>query len=119
MDLKFELLSCVDALEEGKLVAERLRELARAAGQVRQSLLYMQTWSTDIESEVLGYNLVVNGERVIGDEDPDAWPYRSVAAAIRDGWRIVSFPNLALLMDEERTIGYGCEFILDKMEAVE
>ena len=43
MDLKFELLSCVDALEEGKLVAERLRELARAAGQVRQSLLYMQT----------------------------------------------------------------------------
>jgi hypothetical protein len=41
-----------------------------------------------------------------------------VAAAIRDGWRIVSFPNLALLMDEERTIGYGCEFILDKMEAV-
>ena len=78
----------------------------------------MQTWSTDIESEVLGYNLVVNGERVIGDEDPDAWPYRSVAAAIKDGWRIVSFPNLALLMDEERTIGYGCEFILEKMEAL-
>ena len=43
MDLKFELLSCVDALEEGKLVAERLRELARAAGQVRQSFVQMSS----------------------------------------------------------------------------
>ena len=118
MDLKSEILRCADELDSGRLKAERLRELADSVGELRQSLLYMQTWSTDIESELLGYNLIVNGERIVGAEDSQEWPYQSVAAAVKDGWRIISFPNMALLMDEERTIGYGCEFILEKMEPV-
>ena len=47
-------------------------------------------------------------------EDSKDWPYQSVLEAIRDGWRVVQFPNLALLMDESRTYGLGCEFILEK-----
>ena len=31
-----------------------------------------------------------------------------------DGWRIVKFPELAILLDDRRTYGLGCEFILEK-----
>jgi hypothetical protein len=31
-----------------------------------------------------------------------------------DGWRVVKFPELALLLQEDKTFGFGCEFILEK-----
>ena len=37
--------------------------------------------------------------------------------AIRDGWRIIEFPNLALLLDESRTYAYGAEFVLEKIRS--
>ena len=33
---------------------------------------------------------------------------------MRDGWRILKFPELSLQLLEEKTIGFGCEFILEK-----
>jgi hypothetical protein len=33
-----------------------------------------------------------------------------------EGWRIVKFPEMALLVDETRTYGFGCDFILEKWE---
>lgn len=116
MDLKAELENCAEALRNEELNPERLLELAESVGKLRQSLLYMQAFSTDVESELLGYTLIVNGERIAGPDDPDQWPYQTVAAAVKDGWRIISFPNMALLLDEVRTHGFGCEFILEKME---
>jgi hypothetical protein len=29
-------------------------------------------------------------------------------------WRVIQFPNLTLMMDERRTYGLGCEFILER-----
>ena len=116
MNLKNELEQCAVALERGELAAERLRQLSASLDSGRQSLLYMQSWSTDIESQLMGYTLIVKGERAQGQENPDDWPYQSVAESVKDGWRIISFPNLALLLDEERTVGFGCEFILEKWE---
>ena len=49
-----------------------------------------------------------------GPADPEEWPYRTVVEAIRDGWRVIQFPNLALLLDEKRSYGLGCEFILER-----
>ena len=118
MDLKAELEECAAALERRELAPERLRQLAATINRDgrRQSLLYMQSFSTDIDRHLLGYTLVVNGERVKGPDDPDDWPYQCVADAVRDGWRIISFPNMALLLHEEHTYGLGCEFVLEKME---
>ena len=79
-----------------------------------QDLLYLQTKGTSLDSAVLGMTLVQDGQISDGPEDPDDWPYQSVLEAIRDGWRVIQFPNLALLMDESRTYGLGCEFILEK-----
>ncbi len=66
MNLKAELEECAAALERGELAPERLRRLAAAINRDgrRQSLLYMQSFSTDIDRHLLGYTLVVNGERV-------------------------------------------------------
>lgn len=81
-----------------------------------QDLLYLQTNSTSLESGVLGMTLVENGHVTALPDDPQAWPYQSVLEAIQDGWRVVQFPNLALLMDESKTYGLGCEFILERLK---
>lgn len=81
-----------------------------------QDLLYLQTNSTSLDAGVFGITLVVDGQIVELAEDPADWPYQSVLEAIRDGWHVVQFPNLALLMDESRTYGLGCEFILEKIK---
>ena len=57
---------------------------------------------------------VVNGEILDPPDNPEDWPYATVSDAIRDGWRVVKFPELALLLDEDKTYGLGCEFILEK-----
>ncbi|MBK36803.1 MAG: hypothetical protein CME26_14910 [Gemmatimonadetes bacterium] len=84
-----------------------------------QDLLYLQTNSTALDAGVLGIRLVVDGQIVNLPEDPAEWPYQSVLEAIRDGWQVVQFPNLALLMDESKTYGLGCEFILERLKTTE
>ena len=59
--------------------------------------------------------LVENGEIVDVADDPGEWPYQTVLEAIRDGWRIVQFPNAALALDTGRTYGLGAEFILERL----
>jgi hypothetical protein len=88
-----------------------------AAGPATQDLLYLQAAGTDVNSEVIGMRLVLNGEVSDGPDDPDDWPYQTVLEAIRDGWRIIDFPNLALLLDESRTYAYGAEFVLEKIRS--
>ena len=41
-------------------------------------------------------------------------PLRIARPAIRDGWRIIKFPEMALMMVEDRNMGLGCEFVLEK-----
>ncbi len=88
-----------------------------AAGPATQDLLYLQASGTDVNSEVIGMRLVLDGEVSDGPDDPDDWPYQTVVEAIRDGWRIIDFPNLALLLDESRTYAYGAEFVLEKIRS--
>ena len=80
----------------------------------RQSLLYLQLRNTNPGSQVMGMSLFVGGKMVEPPADPKDWPYQSVLAAIAEGWRVISFPNLALLMNETIPQTLGCEFILEK-----
>ena len=91
------------------------KDLEQALGGARtQRLLYLQCRSTAVDSEVLGMALVENGELLEGPENPGDWPYASVGEAMKDGWRILKFPELSLQLHEDKTVGFGCEFILEK-----
>ncbi len=79
-----------------------------------QDLLYMQTATTVPTSPVLGIALHTGGSEVELPHDPADWPYTSVLHAIREGWRVVKFPELSLLLDDGRTYALGCEFILER-----
>ncbi len=112
-----QLESCIEAFQEGTLKVEALQDALATAQRVvskTQDILYLQAASTSLTSQVHGMLLMQDGE--ISEEVPDAgdWPYQTVLEAVRDGWRIIQFPNLALLLDEKKTYGLGCEFILER-----
>ena len=79
-----------------------------------QDILYLHTRVNSLTSDILAMRSVTNGQISDGPENPDDWPYQSVLEAIRDGWRVIKFPELALMMDESRPYGLGFEFILER-----
>lgn len=79
-----------------------------------QRILYLQCRSSAIDGSVIGMAEVVNGEILDPPDNPEDWPYPTISDAIRDGWRIIKFPEMALLLAEDKTYGLGCEFILEK-----
>ena len=80
----------------------------------RQDLLYLQANTSSPAAAGVGMRIIENGEISDGPDDPDLWPYQTVLDAMRDGWRIMKFPELALSLDESRTYGLGYEFILER-----
>ena len=40
--------------------------------------------------------------------------YPTIRAALDDGWRIIKFPETALMMDDQNTYGLGYEFVLER-----
>ena len=109
----------VTELQQGTLTEANLREgiadVVRANSPKRQDVLYLQAVTTSPGAAVVGMLLVEDGELREGPPDPEDWPYQTVLEAVRDGWRIISFPNMALLaVDEKEFYGLGAEFILER-----
>ena len=106
---------CIEALKKGSLKEGDLRQIDALAddSSKRQNILYLQVRRASLTSDVIGMSLF---EDSVFHDPPaeEQWPYRSVAAAMADGWRIIKFPEMALLLDEKRTYGFGWEFILEK-----
>ena len=112
------LEECIEQLERGELTEERLRELGKATGENsarRQSLLYLQTATTSVTSQVIGMLLVADGEVSDGPFDPADWPYKTALDAINTGWGVIRFPA-QLLTGHSRDVHVTCEFILEKWE---
>jgi hypothetical protein len=106
------------ALAAGTLTVEDLRqgmeEVARSPG-ARQDILYLQAANTSPTAGVVGMMLIEDGAPVETPADADVWPYQTVLEAVNDGWRIISFPNMALLsVSEDDPHGLGFEFILER-----
>ena len=114
--LEHQVERCVAELKEGTLTERSLRRIAEEAGDgaAVQDILYLQTTVNSPTSDILAMRIVEDGEISDGPEDPADWPYQTVLEAIRNGWRVVKFPELALMMDESRTYGLGFEFILER-----
>ena len=116
-EIKRQVELCLDELRRNALREESLRRIAELADGLpggRQDLLYLQAEQTSVTSRVIGMGMFVDGEFSDGPEDPDDWPFQTVAEAMADGWRIIKFPEMAILLDDRRTYGLGCEFILEK-----
>ena len=117
---------CIEELRRGELTEEGLqgvldsidRRRERRGRKRRQDLLYRHTRSTSIDYPVLGMRILENGILSDGPRDPEEWPYKTVLEAVNDGWRIIKFPEMALLLDESRSFGLGCEFILERTREV-
>ena len=114
--IKNQVETCIDELKRGTLTEKGLRRVAEIADEVRtmQDILYLHAAANSPISEVLAMRIVESGEISDGPENPADWPYQRVLEAIRDGWRVVKFPELALMMDESRTYSLGFEFILER-----
>ncbi len=120
---KQQIQQWLDKLRAGTLVEADLQQAldglndATSEGDLpkQQRLLYLNTSSTGVDSPILGMALVENGQILEGPDDADEWPYNSVLEAMDDGWRVIKFPEMALLLQEDKTFGLGCEFILEKL----
>ncbi len=114
--IKNQVETCIDELKRGTLTEKGLRRIAEIADEVRamQDILYLHAAANSPISEVLAMRIVESGEISDGPENPADWPYQTVLEAIRDGWSVVKFPELALMMDESRTYSLGFEFILER-----
>ena len=120
---KQQIQGWLDKLRAGTLVEADLQQVldhlsngtSDGAPPKRQRLLYLNTGSTGVDSQVLGMSLVENGQILEGPDDVDEWPYNSVLEAMNDGWRAIKFPEMALMLQEDKTFGLGCEFILEKL----
>ena len=113
-----QLEECIQQLKRGELTEQRLRELGKtleANGSRRQSLLYLQTATTAVTSDVIGMLHVADGEVSDGPFDPADWPYKTVLDAINAGWRVIRFPA-QLLSSHSPDRHVTCEFILEKWE---
>lgn len=117
MQLKQQIENWLEKLRAGTLtesdLTRTLDQLNNAQGPA-QRILYLQARGTAVDSEVIGMAEVDNGTILDPPLNPQDWPYPTVSDAIRAGWRVVKFPELALLLAEDKTYGLGCEFILEK-----
>ena len=110
--------SCIKRFRAGTLTEpdlwDVLQSLANGDGK-RQELLYLQAGTASVNSDVIGMFIARDGEIDEGPPDPDDMPYASVLDAVQDGWRIIKFPELAVMLDETRLHGPGVEFILERL----
>ena len=115
--IRLQVERCIDELGQGRLTEQGLHRVTEVLDRAKprlQQLLYLQADASSLGSSVVGMRIVENGEMSDGPSDPDDWPYQTVLDAVRDGWRIIKFPEMALMLDEERAYGLGCEFILER-----
>ena len=117
--VKRELEKCLEKFRAGEL-SERDLQQALESADVQSTastpqLLYLHATTTSVSSAVCGMSLFdADGQHDSVDET-GAWVYETVFDAMRDGWRIVKFPEMALMVaGEEEAYGFGCEFILEK-----
>ena len=115
--VKEHLEQCLDKFRAGTLTEGDLQQALENidAAAKPQRLLYLQATNTSVTSAVEGMSIVDSDGVHNGPDEPEDWPYQTVHEAMLDGWRIVKFPEMTLmLVGENETYGLGCEFILQK-----
>lgn len=115
--LEDRLRGCLTKFREGNLQEsdlEGMLDILQDGAAPRQQLLYLSASGSSVHSPVIGISYIGDEAGEQAGDDPDRWPYQTVLEAIHDGWRVIKFPELALMLHETHTYGLGCEFILEK-----
>lgn len=118
LDIVRQVFRCLHELKAGTLTEPdllKISEMVKESTAYRQDVLYLQARTSSPVSEVMGMRIIEKGDISDGPSDPEEWPYETVLDAVRDGWRIIKFPEMALMLDEKRTYGLGYEFILERL----
>ncbi len=114
-DLRASAEQCLEKFRAGTLSESDLQSLVDAIPKnLRQSLLYIQAPSSHPHSSVIGMSIFEEGKDSDGVDADGNFLYRSIHAALQDGWRIVKFPEMTLAMDDQNTYALGHEFILER-----
>ncbi|RKU10678.1 hypothetical protein C6502_10650 [Candidatus Poribacteria bacterium] len=112
------LEECIERLRKDRLTEAHLRDLGSVImtdNAKQQHLLYLQTATTAVTSEVIGMLMVKDGAVSDGPFDYADWPYKTVLDAINEGWRVIRFP-VQLPVGHTQDTHITCEFILEKWE---
>ena len=109
---KRQVEKCIDDLRRGVLTEDDLQRILELAASLRTCCTSKRK-AAPLGSNLLGMRIVENGEMWDGPEDPADWPYKTVLDAVRaaGGHQV---PELALMLDEKRTYGLGCDFVLER-----
>ena len=123
-DVTTQLERCLQRFHDGQLEAADLeRAIAAAAattadgprgGGLRQSLLYVQTTSTDPYGDIIGMSIYEEGADHDAVDEQGRFLYDSIRDAQADGWRIIRFPEVSLMIHDQLNYGLGYEFVLER-----
>ncbi|MCX5662825.1 MAG: hypothetical protein NTW19_24345 [Planctomycetota bacterium] len=100
------------------LVASVASAASASCGSGKQWILYIHAAHPSIHAETLSATLHEPAPDKVPQLDPLAKPipYKSVHEAIRDGWRVIHFPNQRDAFDDREIDVVGYEFILEKLQ---
>ena len=90
--------------------------------QLRQQLLVLYAHSPDLNSPVVSWSQYDGAGKVAPTTgDSDTPPFASVVAAMREGWRVIQFPQQfpAYPRMEYHTAYLKYEYTLEKMEDID
>lgn len=87
--------------------------------ELRQQLLILHCGSTDPQSATVAWALYDGAAPAEASQmrtgDGDEPPYPSVLAAMREGWRVLQFPQPSFIPGREHeTAGLSFEFVLSR-----
>lgn len=93
--------------------------------RIRQQILILHLSHPDLDAETVAWALYDGakpvGERQMQSGDEETPPYRSVLAAMRDGWFVLQLPTLPFYVrGHEHEIGHlPYEYVLERKVEVE
>ena len=115
VEVKTQLQRCLDRFRAGELCEEDLQTAVELIDRPKkQSILYIQAGTTHPHDIVIGMSIFEEGKDFDGVDENGKFLYETINEALEDGWRIVKFPEVALVLDEQTTYGIGHEFVLER-----
>jgi hypothetical protein len=115
VELRTQLQRCLDRFRAGALSeADFETALDLVDRRRKQSILYIQAPTTYPHDMVIGMSIYEKDKDFEDVDETGKFLYQTIDEALEDGWRIIKFPEVALVLDDQNTCGLGYEFVLER-----
>ena len=116
---KNKVAACLEKLRAGTLSENDLQNVIDGLESAetdfrKQSLLYVYSGDNSVFGQALSIFLIEDGKDREGRDQNGNFIYNNAHEAMQDGWRVIKFPEVSLLMQDQNTYGLGCEFVLER-----